>query len=272
MRQHLSHRARPTRAALKLFSVVILCAGLARAQQTPAPQSPPAAGSPSRVVLDFYQSLRERKFREAFAMSIWKPAIEGLTPAEFEELRPEFEKMAAAVPEQIYISGEQISGDTATVFARIDDDPGAQVEAIPLLRAGGVWIFGDRAKQTEVERLGKAFFPETRIQQHHAEVEAILLRIANAEAAYAATHGGTYAPLVALYESKPSLRDDVESTDTLGYTFNVLLGKDARAYAIEAMPVRYGHTGRLSYYMDATGYKSKDTGGKPFTPPGVKRP
>src|SRR5213080_837386 len=167
MLQHLSRHAR-ARAGLKLFIALLLCAAAARAQQTPAPApTPPAAGSPSRVVLDFYQALRARKFREAFAMSIWKPAIEGLTPAEFEELRPEFEKMAAAVPEQIEISGEQISGDMATVFARSGDDAAAQLDAIPLIRVGGVWIFGDRKNYQIVQSKGAAFFPEARIDQHH---------------------------------------------------------------------------------------------------------
>ena len=51
--------------------------------------------------------MRERRFREAFALSIYKPAIDGLSAAEFEELRPDFEKMAAAIPEKIDISGEE---------------------------------------------------------------------------------------------------------------------------------------------------------------------
>ena len=258
-----------------LFVCALACSVAVRAQNpSPVQATPPAsvqhitppAGSPARVVLDFYQALRERKFREAFAMSIWKPAIDGLTPAEFEELRPEFERMAAAVPEQIDISGEQISGDTATVFARVGDDPSAQPEAIQLMRAGSVWIFGDRDKQAEVQRLGKEFFPTARIEQHHAEVEAILLRIANAEAGYAATRGGVYADLPTLIDAKPSLHDDVESEDTLGYHFHLTVARDGRSYTVGAEPLHYGHTGRFSYFMDASGYKKKDTGGKPYTP------
>ena len=179
--------------------------------------------------------------------------------------------MAAAVPEQIEISGEQISGDAATVFARAGDNAATAPDQIPLIRVGGAWIFGDRANYQIVQSKGAAFFPEARIEQHHEEVAAVLRLIAQAEAAYAAQHGGAYADLPALLAGKPSLRDDVES-DTLGYTFRVLLAKDGRAYAVTAEPTRYGRTGRLSYYMDATGYKSKDTGGKPFAPPGVKKP
>jgi hypothetical protein len=41
--------------------------------------------------------MRERKFSEAFALTIYKPAIEGLSAAELEELRPDFERMAAVL-------------------------------------------------------------------------------------------------------------------------------------------------------------------------------
>jgi hypothetical protein len=241
------------------------------ATATPPPAALPAPGTPSRVVLDFYGALRERKFREAFAISVWRAAIEGLTPAEFDELRPEFEKMAAAVPTQIEINGEQVSGDTATVFARVGDDPGAEITPIPLIQTGGAWSFGSREQQTEVARYGKDFFPRARVEQHHAEVESILLRLANAQAAYAVQHSGFYADMPALIASKPGLREDVESTDTLGYNFRITLIQGGRAYAINAEPVRYGRTGKLSYYMDASGFKSKDTGGKPFTPPAAKK-
>jgi hypothetical protein len=271
MQHNLSRRAR-VRAALKLSIAIIICAAATRAQQTPAPApTPPAAGSPSRVVLDFYQALRARKFREAFAMSIYKPAIDALSAQQFDELRPEFEKMAAAVPEQIELNGEQISGDEATVFARSGDVAAAQLDTIPLIRVGGAWIFGDRKNYQIVQSKGATFFPDARIDQHHREVEAVLIVVAQAEATYFAQHGGAYADITALVASKPALKDDVQS-DTLGYTFNILLSKDAKTYAVEAVPARYGHTGRLSYYMDATGYKSKDNGGKSSTPPGVKRP
>src|ERR1051326_924386 len=71
-------------------------------------QNPPA-GALTETARLFYQMMREKKFREAFALSIYRPAIEGLSPQEFEELRPDFEKMAVAVsekiPEKIDVSG-----------------------------------------------------------------------------------------------------------------------------------------------------------------------
>src|SRR5205085_6370884 len=67
-----------------------------------------AARTPTETVREFYRLLRERHFREAFAISIYKPAIEGLTDQEFDDLRPEFERMASSVPDNITISGEQV--------------------------------------------------------------------------------------------------------------------------------------------------------------------
>jgi len=219
-------------------------------------------------VREFYKAMRERRFRDAFALSIYKPAIEGLTAEEFEELRPEFEKIAAAVPEEIEISGEQISGDLASVFARVaGNNPAAPPEEIKLIRTDNGWIFGDRESQQIVLREGKQFFPNARIKTHHEEVQSVLLKIVNAEAAYASQHGGQYADLPALVGSKPGLREDMDAAGTLGYTFRVTLGKDGRSYAVNAEPTRYGRTGLLSFYMDPTGIQRKDTGGKPYNPP-----
>src|SRR6266851_3169621 len=79
------------------------------------------ARSPTDTVREFYKAMREKRFREAFALSIYKPAIEPLKPQEFEDLRPDFDKMAAAIPEQINLTGEQISGNLATVFVKVKE-------------------------------------------------------------------------------------------------------------------------------------------------------
>src|SRR5712691_3837782 len=57
-----------------------------------------APRSPSDTVREFYKAMREKRFREAFALSIYKSAIEPLKPQEFEDLRPDFDKMAAVIP------------------------------------------------------------------------------------------------------------------------------------------------------------------------------
>jgi hypothetical protein len=241
------------------------------AQPSTTPQTPTTtttqARTPIQTVTEFYKALRERRFRDAFALSIYKPAIEGLSAEEFAELQPEFEKLAGAVPEKIEFGGEQISGDTATVFARVGGE-NSQLEAITLMRgAGGMWIFGDAENEAIVKRDGKAFFLKARIDTHHREVEALLLKLANAQAGYSVQNGGQYGDMAALLAGKPALREDVESAKTLGYNFQITLGRDGKSYKVNAEPVRYGRTGLLSYHMDQTGIQKKDTGGKPYNPP-----
>lgn len=272
--------------ATAVLLLILSSAGLsacAREGTTTSPASLPAASSaspaaatatpavqlltPSDTVREFYKAMRERRFREAFALSIYQPAIEGMTPDEFEELRPEFEKIAAAVPEQIAMSGEQISGDAASVFAKVsNDNPSAPPEEIKLMRVKGQWIFGDSEGQKAVQREGKQFFTNARIKTHHEEVKAVLLRVANAEALYASQHAGMFADLDTLVLSNPSLKEDLDGSGTLGYQFRVTLGKDGKSYAVNAEPARHGRTGLLSFHMDSGGIQSRDNGGKTFTP------
>ena len=229
-----------------------------------------AARTPTQTVSEFYKALRERRFRDAFALSIYKPAIEGLSAEEFAELQPEFENMAAAAPAKIEFGGEQISGDNATVFARVGGE-NSDMTALPLIRSGGMWIFGDRTDQELVLRDGKEFFPKARITVHHKQVEAVLFDIVKAQLVYSVQQGGgKFADLPTLFKTNTGLAEDTDSANPLGYRFQLVLGKDGKSYKINAEPVRYGRTGLLSYYMDQTGMEKKDTGGKPYHPPGKK--
>jgi len=134
-----------------------------------SPQSAPAR-SPSDTVQEFYKAMREKRFREAFDMSIYKPAIDGLKPQEFEDLQPDFEKTAPAVPTKVEITGEQISGDMATVFVKVPifvkvprgEEP-SQLEPVSLMRVNGQWIIGDRENQEIVKKAGNRFFFNARI-------------------------------------------------------------------------------------------------------------
>lgn len=264
----------PGRLRAHAFPLLLLlllpgCAGASprTGVQTPSPAASAGAAAaertPSETLRAFLQALRGKRFREAFALSIYQPAVEGLSAEEFEELRPEFEKLAAALAaEQLEISGEQISGETATVFVKM----GQQTESVPFIRLGGAWTFGDRGNYEAVRREGREFFLKARVETHHQEVRNLLLKLANAEALYASQHGGQYADLDALVRSKPGLREEMEAAATLGYSFRISLGKDGRSYKLNAEPTRYGRTGRLSFYMDAGGMQEKDTGGKPFNP------
>ena len=218
---------------------------------------------PSETVREFYRALDERRFRDAFAISIYQPAIAGLSDEEFADLRPDFERIAAAVPENFEIVGEQISGDEATVFIRLSDDKTAPPESVALLRAGSGWIVGDRQSRDLVLKRGKDFFFQARIDAHHNEVQAMLQRIAAAQLIYSARNDGRFADLATLIK-EGLVPKDIETPDSTGYRFHIALASDKRSYAVRAEPARYGRTGRLSFYMDRNGIKSKDTGGRPL--------
>src|SRR5213082_3855578 len=88
--------------SLTLLSAVLLASSSAVLAQTQR--------SPSDVVREFYKAMREHRFKDAWAMTIYKPAVEDLSAEEMEDLRSDFEQKAAQVPAHIEITGEQIQG------------------------------------------------------------------------------------------------------------------------------------------------------------------
>src|SRR5438445_13659862 len=75
--------------------------------------------SPSDVVREFYKAMREHRFKDAWAMTSYKPAVEDLSAEEMEDLRSDFEQKAAQVPEQIEITSEQMQARIETVFVKV---------------------------------------------------------------------------------------------------------------------------------------------------------
>ena len=220
--------------------------------------------SPSEAVREFYKTMRERKFREAFAMSIYQPAIEGLKPAEFEDLRPDFERLASAIPEKVDISGEQISGESATVFVRVKDEENKeQAEQVALIRVNGKWIVGDRENQEIVKKAGNNFFFNARIDTHHNEVQALLRRISLAQLVYSQQHAGKFGDMPALILAG-LIPKDLEGTETTGYRFRIIVSANGKSWTANAEPAQYGRTGRLSFYMDQAGVRNGDVAGKPL--------
>jgi len=225
-----------------------------------------AQRSPSDTVREFYKAMREKKFREAFDLSIYRPAIDPLKPQEFEDLRPDFEKMAAVIPDAINITGEQISGDAATVFVKVKDGDGPEEsEPVSLMRADGAWIIGDKENQEIVKKAGKQFFFNARIDTHHDEVQAMLTRISLAQLAYSQQHNGLFADLATLITAG-LLPKDLEGTESTGYRFHINSIDGGKSWNAAAEPAQYGRTGKLSFYMDAAGVRSGDKSGKPLTP------
>src|SRR2546430_4997882 len=136
--------------------------------------------SPSDVVREFYKAMREHRFKDAWAMTIYKPAVEDLSGEEMEDLRSDFEQKAAQVPAQIEITGEQIQGNIATVFVRVpvtESTPQVTSEPVNLISSGDVWIIGDAANQTVVKKAGRRFFLDALIEEHQSDVEDLLTRL-----------------------------------------------------------------------------------------------
>ncbi len=198
-------------------------------------------------------------------MSIYKPAIESLSAKEFDELRPDFEAMAKGA-DSVEVTGEQISGDAATVFVKIKDDNGEmQVSKMDLIKSGGVWIIGNAGDAEAVKKAGKNFFYNVRLQAHEDDALNMMIRIRNAQTAYSLQHEGVYADMQTLVKDG-LLPPDIMSSDSTGYNYHITLGSDKKSFIAGAEPAQYGRTGKISYYLDATGLKGNDTGGKPYTP------
>jgi hypothetical protein len=224
--------------------------------------------TPTETMREFYRLMREKKFREAFGMSIYRPAIEGLSAQEFDDLRPDFEKMAVAVSEKIPatvdITGEQISGDVATVFVKVVDADGKEkVEPAALLKVNNTWVVGDAESLKMVQQAGKKFFFDARINAHHSDVQDMLTRISLAQVAYSQSHNGQFGNTAELITAG-YIPKDIEGTETTGYHFQVFRAADGKSWYATAEPAQYGRSGRLSFYLDASGVRSGDVGGKPL--------
>ncbi len=248
----------PTRIIL-LLCVVLFGASAVSAQ---------TARTPTETMRDFYRMMRERKFREAFDISIYRAAIEGLSTQEFDDLKPDFDKMAVAVsekiPEKVDITGEQISGDAATVFVKVVDADGKEkIEPASLIKIDNTWIVGDRENLEMVRKEGKKFFFEARINAHHSDVQDMLTRISLAQVVYAQGHNGQFGNMAELVAAG-LIPKDIEGPESTGYRFQVMRAPDGKSWYATAEPAQYGRTGRLSFFLDASGVRSGDSSGKPL--------
>ena len=224
--------------------------------------------TPTETTRQFYQLLREKKFREAFGLSTYRPATESLTPQELEDFRPDFEKMALAInermPAKLDVSGEQISGDAATVFLKmLDADGKEKVEPVTLIKVGNEWILGTTLHLAEVQKAGKKYLFEARINAHHDDVQEMMTRITLGQVLYSQNRNGQFGNMAELVGAGV-IPKDIETPDSTGYRFQVNRSADAKSWYATAEPAQYGRTGRLSFYLDATGVRSGDNGGKPL--------
>ncbi len=249
------------------LQLCLLIVVISTAFSTALAQNPPR--TPTETTRAFYTMMREKKYREAFAMSIYQPAMEGLSAQDLEDLRPDFDKMAQAIaeklPANIDVNGEQISGDFATVFVKVLDADGKEkVEPATLIKVSNAWVVGDKESLELVKKAGKKFFFEARITAHHNDVQDMMTRISLAQVLYSQSHNGMFGSMAELVAGG-MVPKDIETADSTGYRFQINRSADGKSWYATAEPVQYGRTGRLSFYLDAAGVRSNDTGGKPLT-------
>ena len=251
--------------SMRTRSVTLLFIALLLASPSIA-QTPPR--SPTDTMRDFYRLMREKKYREAFGISIYRPAIEGLSTEQFNDLKTDFDKMAIAVsekiPDKVDITGEQISGDVATVFVKVVDADGKEkIEPASLIKIDNAWVVGDRESLELVKKAGNKFFFEARINAHHSDVQDMLTRISLAQVVYSQGHNGQYGNTAELIAAG-LIPKDLEGVESTGYRFQVVRPADGKSWYATAEPAEYGRSGRLSFFLDASGVRSADAGGKPL--------
>jgi hypothetical protein len=228
--------------------------------------------SPADTVRVFYKSLRENRFREAMFLTNLRPAIEGLTDTELGELQLDLAPIAQQIPADIEINGEIISGNYATVTAKLPDNETKQItlQEIRLRKEGNFWVIltiDEQAEET-VKKEGNKYFFNLRLQTHEAEAKAMIERISKAQMVYALQNGGLYGEMKALVE-KGLLPEDALTADSTGYNYKISVSSDKKKYYATADPAVFGKTGKLSFLLELDDKKSprltaKENQGQPL--------
>lgn len=220
------------------------------------------AGSPSFVVQQFYKLLHSKRYVEGFRHSIFSLALEGLSADELRELEPDFERIATALPEQIEVRGEEISGEKATVFIKLPNETRAQ--EIALIKVASQWIIGDRETQKLLKNQGRNYFFNERIRVSEAEANEWLQEILGAQLVYfkAKQRYTALDELIKLGGVAAQLTNGTAN----GYRFAIAPSQDGQSFSLTAVPIKYGRTGRLSFYADQTNLiRAEDKNGQTIT-------
>jgi len=254
------------------FIAIALCASIL-CGTLPYAVAQNAQRGPSDVVREFYKAMREHRFKEAWALTIYKSAVADLTADELEDLRADFEDKAAQIPENIEITSEQINGNNATVFVVVpatESTPQVTSQPVTLISSGGHWIIGDEVNHDIVKKAGRRFFLDALISEHQSDVEDLLKRLIAVQIVYSTQHNGVFGDLPALIATT-LIAKEAGDPNSIGYNVRITVAKDGKSYIATAEPSRYGRTGKLSFWMDQTGaIKSLENGGKPLTAAGSK--
>lgn len=224
--------------------------------------APAQQSSPSEVVIKFYRALKEKKYVEGFRHSIYRAAVEGLTPAELQDLEPDFARTFSEIPEKIEAKGEQINGNTAVVFMKFEGME--KFQQVALIKQGNEWLVGDQESLDEVKKQGRAYFFNTRIAVNEDETHEMLQRIISAEVIYASRYEGKNLPLSELVRLQ-AVPQDMEDGEAGGYRYVLTVAADQKSFTVTATPTAYGKTGRLSFYADIQGVRAADLKGQMAT-------
>ena len=228
--------------------------------------------SPADIVRIFYARLREQRFREAIYLTNLRPAIEQLSDTELKEYEVDLSAVARHVPAEIQINGEIISGEEATVTAKLphEDMEKPELQELRLRKENGNWVIltVDEFAEKRIKQTGKNYLRLLRIETHHDEAKSMLDRIAKAQMAYATQNGGKFGDMRTLVDNS-LLPADVLSAETTGYAYAVTLAENASKYFATATPAEYGKSGIMSFIVKLSDknsplLSSKDMGGKPM--------
>jgi hypothetical protein len=228
--------------------------------------------SPADTVRVFYKNLRENRFREAMFLTNLRPAIEGLTDAELADLQLDLAAIAQQIPAVIEINGEIISGNYATVTAKLPDNETKQItiQEIRLRNEGNYWIILTINEEAEaaVKKEGNKYFFNLRLQTHEAEAKAMMERIYKAQMVYALQNGGLYGEMKSLVEGGLLPEDALTSAST-GYNYKVVVSSDKKTFYATAEPAAFGKTGKVSYLLELDDKKktrltAKENQGQPL--------
>lgn len=281
----------PFIAVLFLFSVVFVNACTVAETKTGAetvasnteaakPAEPLAKGAtikiepngPADVVRVFYKHLRDKRFRDAIYLTNLRPAIEQLSDTELKDYQIDLESVAKNVPAEIEINGEIISGNKATVTAKLpnEDLEKSELQELRLRKEKDGWIIltVDESAEKRIKEEGKFYLRNLRIETHQDEAKEMLNRIAKAQMAFAAQNGGKYGELRKLVDENlaPS---DILSAESTGYVYAVTLVDNGAKYWATATPAEYGKTGLMSFLVRLSEkgspmLTSKNTNGQPL--------
>jgi hypothetical protein len=181
--------------------------------------------SPTDTMRDFYRMMRDKKFREAFDISIYRPAIDGLSSQEYEEPATRFREDGGRSqrkdPGESRHHRRTDQRRYATVFVKVIDADGKErIEPATLIKIDNAWVVGDKESLTMVKQAGKKFFFEARINAHHSDVQDMLTRISLAQVVYSQGHNGLFGNTAELITAG-LIPKDIEGIESTGYRFQL---------------------------------------------------